>query len=446
MRFKSLILILILVLALIFISAETFSQGTWERIDSPTDQFLKSTHFVDSLYGWAVGDSGTIIHTSDGGENWIVQDSKIENEIVDVFFLNRTLGWASAWKSDAAPYGTIFLTTTNGGTIWQNSFYRDENIFINCVLFLDTLTGWMGGDPHSLVKTTDGGSNWEQADVDSTTLAFFPVLNIKFFNEQYGYACGGRQDMAGVTWRTSNGGEKWYPIKPEDAPADPVQEVHTIDSINVIGISGDVEGFYGIDVIRTSDGGVFWEYETLTHRGVPHDLDFRSETEVWAPLGFDNVFIVSTDAGTSWAQISTPDSTSIYDLIFPDSLHGFAVGEEGAILKYKPPIVDEVKDIVRTIPDGYQLYQNYPNPFNPITKIKFSIPSNQIGKSIDVQIVVFDLLGNEVATILDKELFPGSYEIEFGAMVSNRQLVSGIYFYQLRIGGFVKTKKMILMK
>ncbi len=133
----------------------------------------------------------------------------------------------------------------------------------------------------------------------------------------------------------------------------------------------DRKDLYGIDVIRTSDGGVFWEYETLTHRGVPYDLDFRSDTEVWAPLGSDRAFIISTDAGTTWVQIPTPDSTAIYDLIFPDSLHGFAVGEEGAILKYTPPIVDDIKVIAVTTLNGYQLYQNYPNPFNPTTKIKF---------------------------------------------------------------------------
>jgi hypothetical protein len=271
-------------------------------------------------------------------------------------------------------------------------------------------------------------------------------LSISFYNNQYGFACGGRRDMAGVTWRTSNGGDKWYPIRAEDAPADPIQEIHTIDSLSVIGIGGDIEGSYGIDVIRTSDGGIFWEYESLTHRGVPHDLDFRSDTEVWAPLGSDKEFIVSTDAGTTWVQIPTPDSTVIYNLIFPDSLHGFAVGEEGAILKYNPPIVDDVKVFVKTIPDGYQLYQNFPNPFNPTTKIKFSTPANEIGEPSNVKLVVFDLLGKEVATILDKELLPGSYEIEFGAMIDNWQLVSGIYFYQLRTGGFVKTKKMILMR
>jgi len=61
-------------------------------------------------------------------------------------------------------------------------------------------------------------------------------------------------------------------------------------------------------------------------------------------------------------------------------------------------------------------------------------------------VVVYDLLGNEVATILNKELLPGSYEIQFGATIDNKQLVSGIYFYQLRTGGYVQTKKMILMR
>ena len=438
--------ILILVLSLIFISAETYSQGTWERIDSPTKQFLKSIYFVDSLYGWAVGNSGTIIHTSDGGDSWSIQDSKTKNEIVDVFFLNRNLGWASEWNSSSFSFGTILLKTTDGGNTWISAPYREDNIFMNSILFLDSLIGWMVGDPHAIVRTNNGGITWEHVEIDTVNLALFPVLSIKFFDEQYGYACGGRRDMAGVTWRTSNGGDKWYPIKSADAPADPIQAIHTIDSLNVIGISGDIEGFYGIDIIRTSDGGVFWEYETLTHRGVPHDLDFRSDTEVWAPLGSDKAFIVSTDAGTTWVQIPTPDSTAIYDLIFPDSLHGYAVGEEGVILKYNPPIVDDVKVIAITTPNDYQLYQNYPNPFNPITKIKFSIPTNQIGETSNVKIVVYDILGNEVATVLDKELLPGSYEIEFGAMIDNRQLVSGIYFYQLRTGGFVHTKKMLLLK
>ena len=89
------------------VTAHLNAQGSWEKIDSPTNQFLKSVYFADSLYGWVVGDSGTIIHTSNGGTDWNFQDSNTKNEIVDVFFLNRDLGWASAWNSSNFPYGTI---------------------------------------------------------------------------------------------------------------------------------------------------------------------------------------------------------------------------------------------------------------------------------------------------------------------------------------------------
>ncbi len=444
-KMKIVFKILITVLSIIVLSAETYSQGTWERIDSPTDQFLKSVHFVDSLYGWAVGDSGTIIHTSDGGDNWIVQDSKTENEIVDVFFLNRNLGWASAWNYTNIPFGTILLKTTNGGQDWSSEQYRDENIFITCILYLDSLSGWMGGTPHALVSTTDAGVNWEQAHIDTLTFAFFPVLNIQFYNSRYGYACGGRFDIAGVIWRTTNGGDSWTPIDPLYAPPDEIWQMHFFDSLNVMGVGGDPD-LFGVGFINTTDAGKSWDYIEIGILGAAKAVSFRTGSEGWAPIPQAHSLVYTLDSAKTWTQVYAPDSSAIYDLIFPDSLHGFAVGEEGAILKYNPPIVDDVKVITQTTPNSYQLYQNYPNPFNPTTKIKFSIPTNQIGETSNVKMVVYDILGNEVATILDKELLPGSYEIEFGAKIDNRQLVSGIYFYQLRVGGFVQTKKMILMR
>ena len=435
---------LFIVFILLFQSV-SYSQGTWERIDSPTDKFLKSLHFVDSLYGWAVGNSGTIIHTSDGGDSWIVQDSKIEYEIVDVFFLNRNLGWASAWNYTNIPFGTILLRTTNGGQDWSSEQYRDENIFITCILYLDSLKGWMGGTPHALVKTTDGGVNWKQAHIDTMTFAFFPVLNIQFYNSHYGYACGGRFDIAGVIWRTTNGGDSWTPIDPLFAPPDEIWQMHFFDSLNVLGVGGDPD-FFGVGFINTTDAGNSWDYNEIGILGTARAVSFRTGSEGWAPIPQAHSFVYTLDSAKTWTQVYAPDSSAIYDLIFPDSLHGFAVGEEGVILKYNPPIVDDVKVIAITTPNDYQLYQNYPNPFNPTTKIKFSIPANQIGEISNVKIVVYDILGNEVATVLNKELLPGSYEIEFGAMIDNRQLVSGIYFYQLRTGGFVHTKKMLLLK
>ena len=92
-------------------------------------------------------------------------------------------------------------------------------------------------------------------------------------------------------------------------------------------------------------------------------------------------------------------------------------------------------------PVKYELHQNYPNPFNPTTMIKYSVVN-----SANVSLKVYDVLGNEVATLVNEEKQSGSYEVEFQSTVSNQQLASGIYFYQLRVGEFVQTKKMILLR
>ena len=87
--------------------------------------------------------------------------------------------------------------------------------------------------------------------------------------------------------------------------------------------------------------------------------------------------------------------------------------------------------------NNFELSNNYPNPFNPSTTISYSIP-----KQNNVTLKVFDVLGSEVATLINKEQTQGNYEVEF----DGADLTSGIYFYRLRAGDFVETKKMILLK
>jgi hypothetical protein len=93
------------------------------------------------------------------------------------------------------------------------------------------------------------------------------------------------------------------------------------------------------------------------------------------------------------------------------------------------------------IPASYALEQNYPNPFNPTTKIKYSIPTS-LYNTEKVQLKVYDILGNEIITLVNKVQQPGNYEVTF----KGNNLASGIYFYAIRIGSFVSTKKMVLLK
>jgi len=97
-----------------------------------------------------------------------------------------------------------------------------------------------------------------------------------------------------------------------------------------------------------------------------------------------------------------------------------------------------------SVPTEYKLEQNFPNPFNPTTKIRFSIPNVTLSEveGSRVQIKVFDVLGKEVAALVNEEKPAGKYEVEFDA----RNLSSGVYFYQLRSGDFIQTNKMILLR
>jgi hypothetical protein len=105
-----------------------------------------------------------------------------------------------------------------------------------------------------------------------------------------------------------------------------------------------------------------------------------------------------------------------------------------------------------SLPEKFSLEQNYPNPFNPSTKIKFTIPSVTLSgvEGSFVTLKVFDVLGNEIATLVNEEKPAGSYEVEFsttgGPESSIKHPASGIYFYQLKAGDYLETKKMILMK
>ncbi len=95
----------------------------------------------------------------------------------------------------------------------------------------------------------------------------------------------------------------------------------------------------------------------------------------------------------------------------------------------------------------FRLHPIYPNPFNPTTKIKFTIPSAETGNAPSVLLKVYDVLGNEVATLVNEEKPAGSYEVEFSVgQNSILSLSSGIYFYQLKADSYIETKKMVLIK
>jgi hypothetical protein len=157
-----------------------------------------------------------------------------------------------------------------------------------------------------------------------------------------------------------------------------------------------------------------------------------------------NGLAVTYDAGESWTLI---DSVGHNFVEFPSDAVGWGSDySTNSVQKYVGPRITTIEEeIIDIVPTGYSLSQNYPNPFNPSTTFRYSIPTQS-----KVVIKVYDILGNEIATLMDEEKSVGTYELTWNAAsLPSRQgsaLTSGVYFYQLKAGDYMNTKKMVLMK
>ncbi len=441
LRMKKKINLLLLIIAVIPY-LKIYSQEQWVRINCPTNYKLTEIFCLDSLTCWAAGDSGVIIHSTNGGTEWVIQNSGVTETIPSIFFINNNLGWAVSAKLND-PYGSYILKTTNGGELWEKEFFSQENNFLHAIFFLDSLNGWIGGSPSAFYGTTDGGISWKVPGFDSSVYSFLPVSSFNFFSSQYGFAVGGAHDLVGVIWRTTDYGKNWLakPTGPE-----PLQKIFFIDSLNIVGVGGDFE--YGTGIARTTDAGETWSYIEPGFLGASSGLAFRTGYEAWACLEFQKKFIFSNDSAKTWTLLETTNNTSIYDITFTDSLHGFAVGDSGGysdstfhtgvILKYKSNQVSSNYDVPDTRPSFFYLSQNYPNPFNPLTNIRYYLPYES-----KVSMVVYNVMGKEVAVLVNETKEAGIHEVEF----TNRgELSSGVYFYTIRADNFTDTKKFILLK
>lgn len=424
-----------------------FSQGKWVYNSSPTTVQLNTLFCIDSLTCWAAGDSGVVLQTTNGGADWVLQDLGVLETIRSIFFLNDSLGWAISSKlSD--PYGSYIHKTTNGGNLWQTDYFPINNAFLQTVYFIDSLNGWVGGsgNPSTFFGTTDGGLNWNIPRFDSSLYSTLPVTSFEFYSSQYGFASGGAHDLVGVIWSTKDSGKTWLavPMGPE-----PLQELRFIDSTTIVGVGGDFE--FGTGIARSTNAGESWTYTEPGFFGVCTGLSFRTDYEGWGTLGPQKQFIFSNDSGKTWITTGTVDTFTVYDVVFTDSLHGFAVGDNGdyysvtnhrgIILKYKADIDSTVEVAENYSLLDFNLFQNYPNPFNPSTKISYQ--SSAGGWQT---LKIYDVLGNEIAILVNEYRPAGRYEVEFQSTVNGSQLASGIYFYTLRAGNYSESKKMILLR
>lgn len=423
-----------LVFLILFFSMLSFAQRTseWERLISPTNETLRKLYFVDKNNGWAVSLGGKIINTIDAGETWHIQNSTVTTPIVDIFFINPNRGWALTYPSEP-PFGTSILKTTNGGLDWIKDSVFFENEIFTTIFFLDENTGFVGG--RGVKKTIDGGLTWLNSFIEPGGVSTLPINKFSFYSNTFGYAFGGRVDVAGVVWRTTDGGNNWSSI---GLSPDQIYDVFVFDSLNAISLSGDPELLYPIGVIKTTNGGITWAFTELPFFGISFAIDFLNQNEGWSASGYK--FLHTGDGGNNWIEELTPDSSIVYDLQFVDQYTGFACGENGALLKFtslKKPSTEKVK---------FEWVSNYPNPFTEKTYIEFTVLSPDFDIPTKAKLKLYGILGNEIATLYEDEFYWGFYQFEFSPRKQNLILSSGVYIISLISEDTFISKKIVYLK
>jgi hypothetical protein len=152
----------------------------------------------------------------------------------------------------------------------------------------------------------------------------------------------------------------------------------------------------------------------------------------------------STNRGSTWASQTTfPFAGSILHGTFADTTAGWMVSSFGEVLRYGRAESSFAEPPSSNLPTSYVLKQNYPNPFNPTTTIRFLVPSRS-----NVKLTIYNILGQQIAEVVNKEFAAGTYEQVWGGNVS-----SGIYFYRIEAAPvhnpgkkFVEVKKMVMIK
>lgn len=449
----------LIIISFLLLQINLAAQSGWYQQTSGTIENLYSVYFIDNDNGFIVGNYGTFLKTTDAGENWISHPTGTDEVITSVQFLNPNIGFAVANLNPSARV----MKTTDGGENWVTQVLNPAYpvLFLQTIQFTDSNTGWaagLRGDWDSsyalLYKTTDGGSVW--FEVTTPISSYHSILtSLHFTDPDNGWISGwwGKYDSLGYTTfpivKTTNGGESWIDqsISIEYAWAGGIiNSVHFVnESIGWVVGGIEEQGESYSRIFKTTDGGSNWirqEHPTYPILNLS-SVFFIDENTGWTvsttPL-FESFYIIygTTNGGADWIEQGQETAISLNDVFFADENNGWAVGYSGKILHtINGGVLFTEENTISEIPADCSITQNFPNPFNPGTKIKYSLPQTS-----QVQIVVFDVLGNRFETLVNEEKPAGTYELTWNAA----NLPTGVYFYQLIAGDYVVTKKMLLIK
>lgn len=410
----------LILFSLLFFSSDIYSQ--WYSQYYSTGHFVLDIRFVNRNTGWACGSSGAILKTTNSGKEWIRHTTSTTAYLTGIFPVNDSVVYACGWY--------CILKTNNGGDNWTIVRIGTNQVGeLWCLWFLDENTGWFAGDrvlmrtidgcssfsdstyiPISvaedihfkdtlnglitgsdMLKTTNSGLNWEIINIPGNGFGAY-IDRFKLLGDT-GYAIS----HWNYTYKTTNYGASWDTIS--IVPMPPGEDIFCVDFYSYL--TGYCGGFYG-KMFKTSNGGYNWFSQNTTQFGPgPIGSIFCfNDSVVWAVGGSGSRYIINTTNG----------------------------GE----------ILTDIKHMNNILENVQQLNQNYPNPFNSRSIIKFSIQ-----KFSNCRIIISNIKGNDLFTLINKQYSPGEYEL----LINGDNLPSGIYYYRMEINSkLISVRKLIILK
>jgi photosystem II stability/assembly factor-like uncharacterized protein len=470
----------------------TDSGSNWSEIEDPYIYKCRKV-CVDSMTGVYVGTAYEGISCStDNGFTWS-NLTPYSSTVYGLFFIK-----------DAGIFGGLesLYKSSNSGINW----YRcDKGIMKNVVWDICKLnTGILiAGTITGLHKSTDEGLNWQSIGLDKY------VIKSVTFNDNYIFAFGDG------FYRSSDNGQNWVRI--QDYGDDYFSRSLTVGNIVLAGITSGFkrstnngtnwQSYYNINTVRaftknnlneifaacsngifkSLDSGVTWSDKLSINQGnaiycnnnnviyagsASGIYKSTNNGENWTSLGFSghiiwtireygNYLITGSDIGFSY--YNGIDWIELNSGLTNNSINDLELLNNGRLLAATPYSIFvsdgiiNIEPISQNIPDRFELYQNYPNPFNPSTKLRFAVKSEKSNVKRQIQLVIYNALGQVVETLINEELNAGVYEVEF----DGTNIASGVYYYSLVVGDastslppaertgstrLIQTRKMVLLK
>jgi len=411
--------------------------NNWQSLSGFSGFQINSMNFSSPDSGWICGPE-LLGKSTSGGLKWNLITAYPDLNLSNICFIDSKVGFFSVNNIlFNAPNFSYIKKTTDGGITWQT---RDsirnslEKRYFYSIYFPSRTAGYITGgvmqndwELYGFVnKTTDEGEHWIKIKED-TTCQFNSVF---FINNDTGWV-GGKRGNTGLLYKTTNGGLTWNTQWPFTTSNYPI-------SIRFVSPdTGWVSGFAGL-ILKTTDGGDNWIIQKQGGYRF-YKIYFLNKLKGYAVSS--DTYLETTDGGDDWIEktIIPKEYPSYFDLFFLNENLGWLINRNGILFTTKeiPSFIDE--DNRNEVLNDYRLSQNYPNPFNPSTTITFYLYKRSF-----VTVKIYNVLGQELLTLVNEEQSAGTHKINFDAQ--NRMLPSGIYLYRLITADNSETKKMVYVK